>query len=78
MALTTPMFEQDRWLRAKLEHEVRERERAAFEAGMAQGGQLALAAGAMSVPPLASFERPLVDNAPIVTKPTNRKILLCN
>lgn len=40
MAITTQMFEQDRWFHEKAEHEIRERERAAFEAGMAQGGQL--------------------------------------
>lgn len=78
MAITTQMFEQDRWFHEKAEHEIRERERAAFEAGMAQGGQRALASAAMPVPRFASFERPLVDNAPITTKPTNRKVLLCN
>lgn len=78
MAITTQMFEQDRWFHEKAEHEIRERERAAFEAGMAQGGQRALASATMPAPRFASFERPLVDNAPIATKPTNRKVLLCN
>lgn len=78
MALNTrEMFEQDRWMREKLEYEMRERERRAFEAGIAQGGQQALRVMVPS-PPLVPFERALVDNAPITTKPTNRKVLLCN